>query len=605
VSAVPPLDIPGLENPEVIGEGGFGTVYKVDEPEFGRSVAVKIIQERLDEDSVKRAFIRECQAMGKLSGHPHIVTVLRGGTTDAGRPYIVMDLMSGGSLGDRIARDGPMQWPEVLEVGVLMAGALETAHRAGILHLDLKPANVLVSKYGEPKLADFGISRLPGVAETTEGRVKASVAFAAPERLLDGTASAAADLYGLGATMFTLLTGHPAFSGGGTSDLLAMVARVVRDPVPDLRLRGVPDPAARVVERLMAKSPAERYPSAADAAVALQAAQRSAGRSVTRAVIEGERPSRGDTATWAGPRSGDGVAPLRPLVPGYSAAAAGPGVSGPSPQAPAWISQPYPNRTPGAQRSAPHGPAQQKPAQRPPQIPTQGPPPGPPTRPVVGGPMPPPPGWAPPPPAPRGNTGLIVAAVVATVVIVVITVITIYVATRPQGGNEIDSGSGGGLTRTTTAAAPSTTTPPRTTTPATTTPFIPYDDTVAVVDGVDHPSTSNVRTTLSEYIRGINESRYEDAFALFTTDSGAYQGGIDVWIQGQDTTVIYDAVIYGVRDIGQDTLAVDVRFTSWQSVEDGPDGQLCSQWDLTYEMVGPDPRWLIRKATSNAAPVGC
>ena len=78
----------------------------------------------------------------------------------------------------------------MLEIGVAVAGALETAHRAGILHLDVKPANVLMSRYGEPKLADFGISRLPGVTATTDGRIRASIAYAAPERLLDGTATA-------------------------------------------------------------------------------------------------------------------------------------------------------------------------------------------------------------------------------------------------------------------------------------------------------------------------------------------------------------------------------------------------------------------------------
>lgn len=590
VRSVPSLGIPGLENPEVVGEGGFGTVYKVDEPEFGRSVAVKVIQERLGDDSVKRAFLRECQAMGKLSGHPHIVTVLRGGTTEAGRPYIVMDLMSGGSLADRLAQDGPMPWPDVLEVAVTVAGALETAHRAGILHLDMKPANLLISKYGEPKLADFGISRLPGVTETTDGRVKASVAFAAPERLLDGTATVASDLYGLGATMFTLLTGKPAFTGDGQSDLLAIVARVVRDPIPDLRPRGVPDPVARVVERLMAKSPAERYGSAADAAVALQAAQRSSGRPVTKAVIEGERPSRGDTGTYPTPRSSDGVAPLRPLVPGFTGAAV---TSGPNPPPPPWISQPYQN-----QPGQPYNPGQNpQPGHLSHPAPLVGQVPG--TRQLHGQPPPPSQGWGPqsqpPPPPRRNNTALIAAVAAATVVVIAIVATAIYLSdgdAQGQANPPLPTRSG---TPTTSYVAP-----PQTTI------VVPPDDVVAVVDGVRHPATIDARATLRGLYTGINESRYEDAFAYYSTDSDIYLGGIAVWQEGQSTTIIDTPVITAVRDTGPNTIEVDVTFTSYQSPEYSPDGtQGCTDWQLSYDMVGPGPSWKIRGASELAPAVAC
>jgi non-specific serine/threonine protein kinase len=589
------LEIPGLENPEVIGQGGFGTVFKVEEPEFGRSVAVKVIEERLNGDSVRKAFLRECQAMGALSGHPHIVTVLRGGTTDTGRAYIVMDLMSEGSLGDRIAREGPLPWSEVLETGVMMAGALETAHRAGILHLDMKPANVLVSKYGEPKLADFGISRLPGVTETTDGRVKASVAFAAPERLLDGTATVASDIYGLGATLYTLLVGRPAFtSETGHDDLLATVARVVRDPVPDLRPRGVPDVVARVIERMMAKSPAERFSSAADAAVEMQAAQRSTGRPVTRAVIEGERPTHGDTVTWATPRSGPGVAPLRPLVPGFAAAdrasTSGPtALNGPAPRVPAWIAAPY-----GSQGSSIPPPTEPMPVQ-------------PPVR-AVGGPAPPPalPPWTPPPMSPRRRRGPIIAGVAAAIVVIVGAGVLAWYLNRP-----VTLATGDGPAPTTTAAADpttaapstaSTTTPPP---PASTAVDIPYDSVVAVAPEVTHPAVVDARSSLREYVLGINESRYEDAFRYFATDSATYQGGIDAWANGQSTTFIHDARITAVRDIDPVTIEVDMTFQSTQSPDFGPNGQDCTNWNLAYEMDGSGPVWLIRGASALSDPVAC
>ena len=123
-----------------------------------------------------------------------------------------MDFMSGGSLADRMAHGGPLPWSEVLDIGVLLAGALETAHRAGILHLDVKPANILMSRFAEPALGDFGICRLPGLTVTLDGRVRATATYSAPERLMNGEATVATDLYGLGATLFALLSGGPAFA---------------------------------------------------------------------------------------------------------------------------------------------------------------------------------------------------------------------------------------------------------------------------------------------------------------------------------------------------------------------------------------------------------
>ena len=141
---------------------------------------------------------------------------------------------------------------------MLVAGALETAHRAGIVHRDVKPANILMSRFAEPALGDFGISRLPGVTVTLDGRVRATATYSAPERLMSGVATVATDLYGLGATLFALLTGGPAFGGEPGEEIVVTVARILREPVPDLRVHGVPDAFADVVERLMAKEPADR-----------------------------------------------------------------------------------------------------------------------------------------------------------------------------------------------------------------------------------------------------------------------------------------------------------------------------------------------------------
>ncbi|WP_300007142.1 serine/threonine-protein kinase, partial [Pseudonocardia sp.] len=197
------------------------------------------------------------------------------------------EFIDGPSL-EQILAQNPLPMDPKQAMGIIAAAAmaLEAIHRQGVVHLDLKPANILVSRYGEPKLGDFGISRLPGVTETSGG-VRASPAYAAPERLAEGATTVQTDLYGLGATLFALVAGAPAFVGSGPEDLLVMLTRIVGQPVPDLRPHGVPDTVCRVLERLMAKTPAGRFARAGDAALALQDAQRATGQPVTRAVIEG------------------------------------------------------------------------------------------------------------------------------------------------------------------------------------------------------------------------------------------------------------------------------------------------------------------------------
>ncbi|MGI9016242.1 MAG: protein kinase domain-containing protein [Euzebya sp.] len=275
-----------------IGRGGFGIVFTAHQPSFDRTVAVKVLT--LADENTLRRFDRERQALGKVSNHPHITPVFASGFTTEGMPYLAMELMRGGSLADRLQQQGPMPWQEVLDLGVKLSGALETAHRAGILHRDLKPANVLLSDFGEPRLADFGIASLDDGEQTKTGVITASVAYAAPEVLDGRRPGVQADVYGLGATLFTLIAGAPAFSVEGEESVLAMVLRIARDPVPDLRPRGVPDAFAQVLEAAMAKQMADRHESAEALGVALREAQRQLGIRQTLMVLpraeESSRP---------------------------------------------------------------------------------------------------------------------------------------------------------------------------------------------------------------------------------------------------------------------------------------------------------------------------
>jgi len=308
------LGIPELGDAVEIGSGGFGTVYRAEQPALRRTVAVKTLRNAVRDEKVRIRFEREIQAMGMLSGHPNIVTVHDSGFTSSGQPYILMALMEDGSLGDRVAGQGPLPWQEVLDVAVKVAGALETAHQAGILHRDIKPENILMSAYGEPKLGDFGIARLRGGPETRTDTLTASIAHVAPELLAGQPPSVATDLYALGSTMFTLLSGSAAFLRDTDESIVPALTRIGTEPVPDLRPRGVPGPVCELVERLMEKEPAARFPSAEEFGRAAQDVQRALGVSPSRMAVRSDAAHAARRTAVAG-NSGD-VAPPAPASGG-------------------------------------------------------------------------------------------------------------------------------------------------------------------------------------------------------------------------------------------------------------------------------------------------
>lgn len=176
------LTAAGFEDAEEIGRGGFGVVYRCLEPSLDRTVAVKVLTSEISGDERER-FVREQHALGRLSGHPNIVAIHQADVTADGRPFIVMPFHSRGSLDARLRATGPLPWQELLSIGVKIAGALAAAHARGTLHRDVKPANILVTDYGEPQLADFGIAHIGGGFETSAGRITGTPAFIAPEVL--------------------------------------------------------------------------------------------------------------------------------------------------------------------------------------------------------------------------------------------------------------------------------------------------------------------------------------------------------------------------------------------------------------------------------------
>ncbi|MGW0181553.1 serine/threonine-protein kinase, partial [Nocardia sp. NPDC003345] len=285
------LDAAGFEDAAEVGRGGFGVVYRCTQEPLDRTVAVKVLTTESDEDNRAR-FAREQRAMGRLTGHPNIVTVLEEGMTARGRPYLVTPFYPLGSLDAWVRRHGPLSAEDVLQIGVKIAGALESAHRLGIVHRDVKPGNILLTDYGEPALTDFGIAHIAGGFRTAAGTVTGSPAFTAPEVLEGEPPTPAADVYGLGATMFCALTGHAAFERRSGEKMVTQFLRITNAPLPDLREQGVAADISDVVEAAMNRDSRER-PSAAALGETIREVQQRHGYAVDEMALQ-ERGTAAD-----------------------------------------------------------------------------------------------------------------------------------------------------------------------------------------------------------------------------------------------------------------------------------------------------------------------
>lgn len=290
--------IRGVTDLVEIGRGGFGVVYRGHETELDRIVAVKVLTVSLDQTARDR-FDRERKAMGSLAGHPNIVTIYGSGFSQDDHPYLLMEYLPQGSLRDRLNRLGPLDWTEALSMAVKLSGAVETAHRAGVLHRDIKPGNVFLSALGEPKLGDFGIARLRGGVETRSGLVTASVAHAAPEVLSGQRPDARSDVYSLASLLYELICGRAPFAGTDEESLVAMLTRVANEPAPRPG-PGLPEAVWQVMAAALAKDPEHRTHTAASFAAALTDAQRQVGLPITVAPIEGVTTDEDPTAFISG-----------------------------------------------------------------------------------------------------------------------------------------------------------------------------------------------------------------------------------------------------------------------------------------------------------------
>ena len=265
----------------LIGAGGMGQVYRARDPQIERDVAIKVLPAAYAADSERlRRFEQEAQASGALN-HPNVLTLYDVGKSD-GCPYLVMELLDGDTLRDRIGR-GAMPPRRVCEVGAAIARGLAAAHARGIVHRDLKPENVMITRDGRVKILDFGIAKLrapdPALDQrrartplrTAVDTMIGTAGYMAPEQIRGQPTDARADLFALGAILFELLSGRRAFDRDSRVETLNAI---LHDDAPSLGAAAVPVPVAldRIVRRCLEKDPDDRFQSARDLAFALDTA---------------------------------------------------------------------------------------------------------------------------------------------------------------------------------------------------------------------------------------------------------------------------------------------------------------------------------------------
>src|SRR5436190_806535 len=252
---------------EPLGVGGSSQVYLARDQALNRDVALKVLDpEAASDGNLRRMFVKEARALAQLS-HPNIVAVYDVGEVDDS-PFIVMEYLPGGSMKERIEQAGPLKTGDAVRIAIEVANGLAFAHSKGIIHADLKPANILFDANDAAKICDFGIARNPQEDADTP-QLYATAMYVAPERVEGKSATVQSDVYGLGLVLYEGLVGKPPFTSTNAAVLLR--DHVVRQPVPPSHLRpSLPKELDSIVLKALAKQPNLRYPKASDLAVALQ-----------------------------------------------------------------------------------------------------------------------------------------------------------------------------------------------------------------------------------------------------------------------------------------------------------------------------------------------
>ncbi|MCU1501759.1 MAG: serine/threonine protein kinase, partial [Ilumatobacteraceae bacterium] len=268
------LHIDGISNERLVRRGDHSELYQAVQKQFGRKVAVKVYTAAGVRDTALARFERECQLMGELSSHPNVVTYFRSGVRRR-RPYVVSEWLDEGTFSTLLKRGGRLDWVDAVNLGIKVAGALESAHRLGLLHRKLKPEDLFVSAFGEPLLGDF---QLDPEERSRSGDEYDIDLHAAPELFRGGAATPQVDVYALASVLYTLILGRAPFLEAPDEPLVRIKGRALSSAPPDLRPIGVPGPVFAVLAWGLRPCPEHRPMGAQIFGRALQAAMSAAGR---------------------------------------------------------------------------------------------------------------------------------------------------------------------------------------------------------------------------------------------------------------------------------------------------------------------------------------
>ncbi|MFG3708458.1 protein kinase [Micromonospora sp. NPDC047670] len=257
--ALPLPIVPGLTDLNVFARGGYATIYKATQISVGREVAVKVENRILDSERDQARFLREARAAGRMSSHPHVVDLFDVGVTVDQHPYLIMELCDG-SYAERM-RTSPLGPAEARDLGVKIADAIAHSHAAGVLHRDVKPANILYSHFNSAVLADFGLAVVAEMRDASVALEVLTPAYAPPEMFNHSPPSPAVDVYALCATLYAVMHGRPPRWQSERNPSLVTVLEMFHQPVPGLP--GVPDELIDVLRVGMSNDPGER-PSAVE-----------------------------------------------------------------------------------------------------------------------------------------------------------------------------------------------------------------------------------------------------------------------------------------------------------------------------------------------------
>jgi serine/threonine-protein kinase len=290
-----------------LGRGAMGTIYKAHDPDIDRPVAIKLIRADLLESADRADFItrfrREAQAAGRCA-HPNIVAIYDF-ALHQGNPFLAMEYVQGMTLSQARPADGRFAPEDAMFVVLQVLAALQAAHATGIVHRDIKPANIMLIGGTRVKVTDFGIARMDTSNLTQRDSIIGTPSYMSPEQCQGEPVDARSDIFSTGIVLYEMLAGCKPFAGSNATEVLA---KLLRQPAPDVRKfnPSVPEALAAVLERSMAKSPADRYASAAEMSAAIKGAAAATGVNYDdRTIIAPARAAGSDARHGVNTASGE------------------------------------------------------------------------------------------------------------------------------------------------------------------------------------------------------------------------------------------------------------------------------------------------------------